>query len=178
MTGNPNYRKETDLSMRAFKRSIDALAPVLDDADIHASFEPHPGDFLENHKSAVDMIRDIGHPRVGYLFCMPHSFVMGTETAPEMIAYAGESITHTHIADTHRPCRIIAPPEVGAHEHLLPGWGEVDFPAILDALRKVAYDGFVSAPLFSHADKDPQVALNAAIEMKRYASEMLGISLT
>lgn len=176
MTGNAQYKKETALCTRAFQRSIDALIPVLEDADMQASFEPHPGDFLEDNKTAVDMIREIGHPRVGYLFCMPHSFLMGTEPAPEMVAYAGKSITHTHIADTHPASRIIAPPEVGAHEHMLPGWGEVDFPAIIEALRKVDYEGFVSAPLFSHADRDPKVPLNVAIEMKNYAVSELGVS--
>ncbi len=180
MTGNWDFRKETELCKRAFRRSMDDIAPTLAAAGMHASFEPHPGDFLEENNGAVDLIREVNHPEIGYLFCMPHTFVMAMpemkQTAVEMIEYAGKTITHAHIADTHPVWRIIAMGGVGAHEHMLPGWGEVDFVAIIDALRKVGYDGFISAPLFSHADRDAKVPLNAAIQMREYAVNTLGIS--
>jgi len=99
------------------------------------------------------------------------------QTAVEMIEYAGKTITHIHIADTHPVWRIIAMGGVGAHEHMLPGWGEVDFVSIIAALRKVGYNGFVSAPLFSHADRDPKVPLGAAMEMRTYAVDTLGLTL-
>ncbi len=181
MSGNWDFRKELSLGTKAFKRSMDELAPALAEAGMHASFEPHPGDFIEENNAAVNLIREVNHKEIGYLFCMPHVFVMPPrdtkQTAVEMIEYAGKSITHTHIADTHPVWRIIAMGGIGAHEHMLPGWGEVDFLAIVAALRKLDYDGFVSAPLFSHADKDSKVPLDAAIQMREYAVKTLGISL-
>jgi myo-inositol catabolism protein IolH len=173
MTGNPDFKKEVSLCTNAFKRSLDELAPVLADAGMRASFEPHPGDFIEESNKAVDLIRETGHQEVGYLFCIPHSFVMGSQPAAEMIRYAGKSITHVHIADTHRPTRMIAPPEVRAHEHMIPGWGEVDFVPIFEVLREVGYDGFVSAVVFSHSDAPSR----AALEMKEFAVGRLGLRL-
>ncbi|MBI5095294.1 MAG: sugar phosphate isomerase/epimerase [Candidatus Hydrogenedentes bacterium] len=181
MTGNALFKKEVLLCTDAFKRSMEALAPTLAEAGMHASFEPHPGDFVEENNKAVDLIREMGHREVGYLFCMPHTYVMTPsdtrQTAVEMIQYAGKTITHTHIADTHPVWRIITMGGAGAHEHMLPGWGELDFPAIAQALREVGYDGFVSAPLFSHADRDGRVVLKAAITMREYAVNTLGIAL-
>ncbi|HIJ64548.1 MAG TPA: sugar phosphate isomerase/epimerase [Candidatus Hydrogenedentes bacterium] len=176
MTGNPHFKEDRALCSNAFRRSLAALAPVLADARMRASFEPHPGDFIEGNHAAVDFLRDLGHAEIGYLFCMPHAFVMGEQSAADMVRYAGNTITHVHIADTHPASRIIAPPEVRAHEHMLPGWGELDFPSILEALHAVAYDGFVSAVLFSHADSDPAVPLQVAQAMKQYAVETLGLT--
>lgn len=181
MTGNPEFNKQTELCRRAFARSLEAIAPVLAEAGIHASLECHPGDFVEENDKAVDMLRDLGHKEVGYLYCMPHTFLMGNpdaeprQTAREMILYAGDLITHTHIADTYPQWRIIAPPNAGQHEHLLPGWAEVPFEEIMEALREIGYDGFVSAPLFSHADKDASIPLDIAIKMREYGENTLGI---
>jgi len=173
MTGNPAFKTDAGLSRRALARSLETLAPVLEAAGMTASFEPHPGDFCENSDAAVDLVRGLGLPAVRYLFCIPHSFVMGSKPAPEMVRYAGPTIGHVHIADTHRSMRIIAPADVLAHEHMVPGWGEVDFPAIVEALRAAGYGGFLTAVLFSHPD-DP---LPAALAMKDYATSRLGLTL-
>jgi myo-inositol catabolism protein IolH len=173
MTGNPAFKTQGDLCRRAFARSLEALAPVLESAHMTACFEPHPGDFIEDSDAAVDFLRSLAIPRVRYLFCIPHSFVMKGGTAPEMVRHAGATTGHVHLADTHRPTRIIAPAEVLAHEHMVPGWGEVDFPAIFDALRTAGYDGFATAVLFSHAD-DPS---GAAVATREYATARLGLAL-
>jgi myo-inositol catabolism protein IolH len=173
MTGNPAFKAEADLCRRALARSLEELAPLLVSAGMTACFEPHPGDFCEDSDAAADLVRQLGLPSVRYLFCIPHSFVMGARPAPDMVRYAGSTIGHVHLADTHRPTRIIAPAEVRAHEHMIPGWGEVDFPAIVHALRAVDYGGFLTAVLFSHAD-DP---LKAALATREYATGRLDLRL-
>ena len=141
----------------AFAASAEELQPVLEQARVTMAFECHPGDFIENSDEAVSFLRGLGCARVRYLFCAPHAFIIGGDI-PGMVARAGDMIAHVHIADTHRPARILAarPPE--PHEHLVPGWGEVDFQALVRALQGVGYGGCLSACVFSHAD-DPGAAL-------------------
>jgi sugar phosphate isomerase/epimerase len=47
---------------------------------------------------------------------------------------AGARLAHLHLADNHR---------------LAPGDGHIDFPAVLEALRKINYSGYMSFELFS-----------------------------
>lgn len=166
MTGDP---KEPGRSRDAFKRSMDALVPLLEEADLTVCFEPHPGDFIESSNGAVDLIREIGSPQVAYLYCMPHTFYLGDDIR-RMIVYAGATLGHVHVGDTLRPDRIIQAGAGGRpHNHMIPGWGEVDFEAAFAALKSIGYDGYLSAALFSHLDEPT----NAARETREKVEEML-----
>jgi sugar phosphate isomerase/epimerase len=43
---------------------------------------------------------------------------------------------------------------VGDNNRLAPGWGMLDFPAIIAALQGAGYDGFLSAELLARPDGD------------------------
>lgn len=166
MTGDPARPGEC---RDAFMRSIEALLPRLEEADLRVSFEPHPGDFIERSDQAVDLIREIKSPRVGYLYCMAHTFWLGDEPVA-MIRHAAQTLTHVHIADTHRPERIIqAGQNARPHNHFMPGWGEVDFERTFQALLDMGYQGYLSAALFSHLD-DPA---NAVLQTREKISALL-----
>ncbi len=144
-------RVPAEQARAAFAASVEDLEPALEQAGVTLAFECHPGDFIENSDEAVSFLRGLGCARVRYLFCAPHAFIIGGDVAG-MVARAGDMIAHVHIADTHRPARILAarPPE--PHEHLVPGWGEIDFAALVRALQAAGYSGCLSACVFSHAD--------------------------
>jgi len=166
MTGDP--RRPEDCC-QAFLRSIEVLLPLLEEADLRVAFEPHPGDFIERSDQAVDLIREIRSPHLGYLYCMAHTFWLGDDPA-QMIRYAGETLGHVHVADTHRPERIIQAGEnARPHNHFIPGWGEVDFERTFRALLDIGYRGYLSAALFSHLD-DPG---NAARQTREQVSALL-----
>jgi myo-inositol catabolism protein IolH len=161
MTGDPAAPPEA--CRHAFRRSIEALLPALDEADLRISFECHPGDFIERSREAVDLIRETRSPRVAYLYCLAHTFYLGDDPAA-MIRDAGATLAHVHVADTYRPERIIQAGENGRpHLHAIPGWGELDFRAILRALKEIGYRGYLSAALFSHLE-DPVSATREARE--------------
>jgi hydroxypyruvate isomerase len=89
-----------------------------------------PGFYLSTLQSAIDLVCEIKADNVRVLFDFFH--MQQTETSlTEAIARCGVLIGHVQFADT---------PE--RHE---PGTGEVDFDAAFNMLRKVGYDGIVSA---------------------------------
>jgi myo-inositol catabolism protein IolH len=157
-----NSRQREDCIV-AFKKSIDELLPLLDKSDISMSFEPHPGDFIEESNLGADVLRSIKSERIGYLYCCPHTFVLGSDPAA-MIKYVGDLLNWVHVADTHKMERIVvslAPrglaslagvPEfegLKAHEHLTPGHGEVPFENVFDGLKSVGFDGTISCVPFT-----------------------------
>jgi len=150
---------ELDACISAFKQSVDEMIPDLEATGVRLAFEPHPGDFIEDHHVGMDVLREIDNELVGYLYCCPHTFILGEDVA-EMLEYAGDRLYWVHIADTYKEDKIVvsyapegyaqalgAPKYKGmnAHLHLPPGDGEVDFETVFATLKKMGYDGGVSA---------------------------------
>ncbi|MFI5421245.1 MAG: sugar phosphate isomerase/epimerase family protein, partial [Nitrososphaerales archaeon] len=91
-----------------------------------------------------------------YLYCAPHSFILGSDIG-EMIEECKDVLGYIHIADSLRPERTFFSgryhPKVLPHQHLLAGKGDVDFPKLFGALRRMNYTGFLSINPFSCFDK-------------------------
>ncbi|MEX1124128.1 MAG: sugar phosphate isomerase/epimerase [Acidimicrobiia bacterium] len=130
-----------------FWRSFEEVLPVLEQTGIELRIEPHPDDFVEDGNAGVDIVRGIDSPLVTYLYCVPHTFHMGGDIAG-MVRYAGDLLTHVHVADTFHPSRYISNPSdlnVRIHQHLDIGQGEIDFAALFSALAAVGFDGVLSS---------------------------------
>ena len=129
-----------------FWRSLEELLPVFEREGVHLRLEPHPDDFVEDGKVAVDMIRGIDSELVSFLYCAPHTFHMGGDVAGIM-EYAGDLLTHVHVADSfdHRASSglryIVNPPGSTArvHQHLDIGQGEVDFDEFFGTLGRLGF---------------------------------------
>jgi myo-inositol catabolism protein IolH len=156
----------------ALHRSIAELIPDLELHDLTLALEPHPGDVIERQQQGLALVGEVGHELIGYLYCMPHTFVLGDD-ASTMIREAGELLRYVHVADSNRQNKIVVGyrrrgyanaleteefrGEMTAHEHLLPGKGDLDFDAIQRALKDIGYDGVLSAVPFA-VDSDTDLA--------------------
>ena len=49
----------------------------------------------------------------------------------------------------------------GVHEHLMFGEGEIDFPPVIDALRRIEYQGPLCVELSRHSHEGPVAAHTA-----------------
>jgi myo-inositol catabolism protein IolH len=145
----------------AFKKSMKELVPVLEREGVTLCYEAHPGDFTERNKIAVDLIREVGSRSVRYLYCTPHSFILGDDVS-QMIEYARDILGYVHFADTLRPEKTFFSgrytPKVPPHQHLTPGKGDVDLKAVVAGLTKAGYNGFVTVNPFSMFDAPAQAA--------------------
>ena len=143
-----------------FWRSLEELLPVFERESIQLRLEPHPDDFIEDGREAVDMIRAINHPNVTFLYCAPHTFHMGGDVAGIM-EYAAELLTHLHVADSfdHRASSglryIVNPPgsTVRVHQHLDIGQGEVDWDLFFGTLERLGFDGIMTACVFAWEER-------------------------
>ncbi|MDP9396595.1 MAG: sugar phosphate isomerase/epimerase [Actinomycetota bacterium] len=129
-----------------FWKSMEELLPVFEREGVQLRLEPHPDDFVEDGRVAIDMIRGINSPLVSFLYCAPHTFHMGGDVAGTM-AYAGDLLTHLHVADSfdHRGSSglryIVNPPGSTArvHQHLDIGQGEVDWDEFFATLGRLGF---------------------------------------
>jgi len=175
MTGDPKLHDE---AKNSFSRSLDVILPRLEDADFYLNFECHPGDFIENHYDAVDFIKQINHPRFGYIYSIAHTYIMsnGETDIDKMISHGDKSIKHVHCADGFKAFRYIAQPEWRCHMHLIPGLGEIDIQHSLRCLNAIGYNGYISLNLFAHVDHPTSTVMVARDRIKDYCDE-IGINL-
>jgi sugar phosphate isomerase/epimerase len=115
-----------------------AAVPALEETAVVLAVEPlgpEEGDFLVTTPEAVELAERIGSPQVRlHLDCK----AMATESLPppEIIRRHGALLAHFHANDPNRQG---------------PGFGRVDFVAILEALGQIDYRGWVSVEVFDYS---------------------------
>jgi myo-inositol catabolism protein IolH len=162
-TMNSEFNGRPDQPARSeaqFWRSMEELLPIFEREGIQLNLEAHPDDFIERNEPAVDLVRAIDSPTVGYVYCTPHTFHLGDDIGA-MIEYAAPVLRQVHVADVlnHRASSglryIVNPPGSNArvHQHLDIGQGEVDFDACFRALRRVGFDGILTSCVFAWEER-------------------------
>jgi sugar phosphate isomerase/epimerase len=147
---------------QAFDRLSDSLRPVIKAAEargVTLGFEPEPGMFIDNLARFDHLDRRIAHPLfqltldIGHVHCNENGSI-----ADHIHAWASR-IVNVHIEDMVR----------GVHDHLPFGSGTIDFPPVIDALRRVGYDGGLHVEL----SRDSHRAVDAVRSSARFLSPLM-----
>jgi sugar phosphate isomerase/epimerase len=139
------------------ERSLHVLLPNAERAKVPILVEPinrYETDFLCTVDEVVSLADRVGSPALGVL---ADTFHMNIEEASIEAALrsAGSRLKHVHVADSNR---------------LAPGWGHLDFAALLRTLREIGYAGFLSAEILPHPD--PRAAARQTVAYLRPLLEM------
>jgi D-psicose/D-tagatose/L-ribulose 3-epimerase len=122
---------------------LTALTPVLDDCEVDLSLEPvnRSETFLINTaQDAFALCEEINHPRIGVTIDTFHANIEEKSTA-QAIRSLGKRLKHIHASENDRG---------------LLGSGQVDFPAIVSALREVDYAGYLMIEGFGYSPIEPK----------------------
>jgi myo-inositol catabolism protein IolH len=182
MNSEFNGRPEAAAASEAqFWRSMEELLPVFEREGLQLRLEPHPDDFVEDGRAAVDLIRGIDNQLVSFLYCAPHTFHQGGDLAGIM-RYAGPLLTHLHIADSfdHRASSglryIVNPPGSPArvHQHLDVGQGEVDWDLFFGTLTELGFDGIATVCVFAWEERARESSIHNLERIQQYLSKFGG----
>lgn len=138
---------------------VEVLKPLAEHADrrgVLLLIEPEPGLLLETTDQYLEVAEKVGAPSLGLNFDVGHAYCM-SEDLPTQVAKLAHLTRHYHVED-------IA--ETRVHHHLVPGTGAIDFPGVLEAIRRTGYDGWVTVELYPFVD-DPDDAARRALELLR-----------
>jgi myo-inositol catabolism protein IolH len=179
MNSEFNGRPEAASKSEAqFWRSMEELLPVFEREGVRLVLEPHPDDFVEDGKVAVDMIRGINSPLVSFLYCAPHTFHQGGNMS-EIMCYAGPLLTHLHLADSfdHTASSglryIINPPGSTAriHQHLDIGQGEVNWDEFFSTLAEIGFDGIATVCVFAWEERAQESLIHNREVTQQYVAK-------
>jgi len=140
-------------------------ANLLDLCDFAASLgvklaiEPadrYETDLVQTTAQALQLLDDVKRGNLGVVLDVGHCQLVG-ESPADAIRRLGDTLLYVHVNDN-----------LGQRDqHLVPGQGVLDFPAILAALREVGYEGFLSTELGWDYTIDPEPATRRSADFLR-----------
>jgi sugar phosphate isomerase/epimerase len=105
--------------------------------------------YLNTVADSAEIVREADHPNAGLLLDVFHMSIE-ERNIPEAIVAAGGLARHVHLADNNR---------------LLPGLGDIAWPAVFAALREIAFAGVIN--LECSTSGDPEETLPRAAHLLR-----------
>ncbi len=146
----------------AYERALEAmtdLAPHAEQAGVRIAVENVWNKFLLSPLEMRSFIDQVDHPSVGVYFDIGNALLTGY---PEQwIRILASRIMAVHIKDYRR-----SPGGFDSFVDLLAG--DVDFPAVMDALRDINYSGYITAEMMpTYRFHTAQMAHNCSASMDR-----------
>jgi protein FrlC len=140
-----------EAALDTLRDSLREVLTLAREAGVRVGLEAEPGLLLETSQEVADLCDELDDPLLGFNLDVGHA-VVGGEDPAALIRRHGSRIWHLHLEDIRD----------GKHYHLVPGQGDVDFVAIANALRGVAFEGFASVEVYPYK-RDPDDAARASL---------------
>ena len=145
------YQQAFDYAVGTFKKAM----PACEKHDVTLCMEPlstAETDFCYTAAQTLDLVTAVDHPCF-QMMLDTKAMTTEEEDRPDLIRKFADHMRHYHAND--------------ANLHG-PGWGEVDFAPIFQALKDVRFDGYVSVEVFNF-DPGPEAIATKSLEyMKQF----------
>jgi sugar phosphate isomerase/epimerase len=145
-SGGKNPANKAEL----FQNSLDELSQYGEKKDIQIAIEYEPGLLVGTADDVFSILKH--YKNIGLNLDVCHAEVLN-EDIPQIIKKFNKKILHTHISDCKN----------NVHFHLIPGLGEIDFKTVLSSLKKINYDGFLTAELYTYSEEPERAAKDTFI---------------
>ena len=132
---------ETHDAMETLVRN---LAPVLqhaEDRKVDIGFEPEPGMLIDTTGRFERLLHLVDSPRLKMTMDIGHLLCISEVLIATYLERFADQIINVHIED------MVA----GKHEHLMFGDGEIHFPPVIEALKRIGYQDGVYVELSRHS---------------------------
>ncbi len=151
--GGPMGHDTRSACLDRYEAGLREVLPAAQKHHIILMVEPEPGLLIETSAQCVEFLSRINHPNLKMNCDLGHFFCVGEDPA-HVLKSAQPWIAHIHLEDI-REDRI--------HQHLIPGRGAMNWPAIFSAIRTIQYGGWITVELYPY-ESTAEEAARAAID--------------
>jgi sugar phosphate isomerase/epimerase len=155
---NPNNREKY---LKIFIDGVKEVLPFAEKQKVKILVEPEPGLLLENSIDFLKFIRNFDSEYIGINFDIGH-FVCVKEDPSQLVFELENYIHHFHLADIKNR----------VHNHLIPGLGSINFKKIIESIKEIGFDGFITVELYPYKVNP----YRAALKSFEYLNEILRIN--
>ncbi len=139
-----------------WRRLVEGVQAVLRRAreqGVALAFEPEPGMFVERPAGYEELVERLGDAGEALGLCLDvgHCLCTGDLPVEAVIERLGNRLLVVHLDDIAG----------GVHEHRMFGEGDLDLPAVLDALLGAGFDGVAAVELGRDSHRAPEAAREA-----------------
>ena len=149
-----------ELGWQRLTASCHQLVGYAADRGVRLGVEPEPGMLLDDLAGYLKLQAEVGSETLGLTLDIGHLVCNESASPADCIKAGAPYLVNVQIDDMRR----------GVHEHLEFGTGEVDFPAVFQALQEIQYAGLVAVELPRHSHAAPTIARHS-VDFLRKASE-------
>jgi sugar phosphate isomerase/epimerase len=128
---------------------------------VRIAFEPEPGMFIDTMEKYERLFHAVNRPNFGLTLDIGHLQCMGEVPMAPHIERWKDVLWNVHIEDMR----------TGVHDHLPFGEGEIDFPPVFDALKRIGYTGGLHVELSRHSHDAIEVASRSLEFLKKGIGE-------
>jgi protein FrlC len=143
---------------QAWEWSRTALEDIARSTDLTVCIEPTSADsnLIDNCDDVLTLMEEVNLPNVAAMFDTYHTLYRN-EVPTDYVYRLGKRLKHIHLADVNREP---------------PGKGVVDYPLLIQALRDIDYDGYLTLEIgFNRRNVDPDSMARAAFRYLRSVLE-------
>ena len=154
ITSGLNTMENSNQCFQLFQDSLIDLCEYAEKKNVLIAIEYEPYLLVDNSEKVLKLLSN-DFKNIGLNFDTCHAEVT-KENLSKIISSFGKKIFHTHISDCKN----------NVHFHLIPGLGDINFKEMYHSLKKIGYDGYLTAELYPYSDNPEEVASKAFIYLK------------
>jgi L-ribulose-5-phosphate 3-epimerase len=149
-----------DLGWQRLVANCSQLVGYAADRGVQLGLEPEPGMLVDDLAGYLKLQAEVGSDVLGLTLDIGHLVCNEPQPPAACIATGAPYLVNVQIDDMRR----------GVHEHLEFGTGEVDFPAVFQALNDIRYAGLVAVELPRHSHAAPTIARESLEFLRGFSS--------
>ncbi len=138
-------------AMRRLAAGLEEVLAYAGDKNVVLGFEPEPGMFIDSLARYRDLLAQLPTDCLRLTLDVGHLQCQGETPIADVIRRWARQVVNVHLEDMR----------AGAHEHLMFGEGEIEFPPVLGALNEADYQGGVHVELSRHSHNAVETARRA-----------------
>ncbi|MGD9818942.1 MAG: sugar phosphate isomerase/epimerase family protein [Desulfomonilaceae bacterium] len=158
--GGPLEDMSREEGVRLFIDGLRLVEKTARACKVRILIEPEPGLLIEKSDQFLEIIKQLDPEIFGINFDIGHFYCVG-EDPSQLIIQMKPYIHHFHLED-------IAPTR--EHHHLMLGHGDIDIHQVLDTVREINYDGYVTVELYTYEHEAEKAASEAYDFIQTYLS--------